>query len=452
MTVQGIIEGSRSWSDLFQPANFFEEYSDYIMVTSSCNGDSSLWFGAVEAKLRQLNNHIASGNKVSNVRIWPMPFEKKEGTTMRQMWFFGLKMMVGHTPEAVQDPMHYFTDLCITTVPKLNSPHMSSFTVTWQHLQKSQLGQYLTKQQLSLGRSEKLSYAAVTLGQGNGSTMTSPMVLTSMAQTGTNTGYMNTAVPILSPATQSQGDYRTMSHPQYNRVFPPPIAGMNPVMPPQNYIVYSVSGSQHGSLVPGQVMANDQYHSGAVPPPAGAQKQMSMVSRPPGHMLTFPPNRSHTSPQPGGYPNNPGRQAQGLDTLLRPRTGAAANVKSPQTPGTTQTSSTMTTSQPHRSSPGPGYVSAPSHMPSSVSGTSFPHPIPQLTSYPPPPISPMSQFNSPPPPVPKLLAAPPPLAQSQASLQRSDSGQSLGRGDDPGNLRVPGKRQKVLYIVICFNF
>ena len=136
-TIQGIIDGSRTWADLFQPSNFFEEFDNYIMVMSSCQGDACLWFGSVESKLRQLNNHIASSTKVLSARIWPQPFERRDGSTRRQMWFFGIKMMVGQSPEIVQEPLHYFTDLCMTTVSRLDSPHTPSFNVSWQHMTPS---------------------------------------------------------------------------------------------------------------------------------------------------------------------------------------------------------------------------------------------------------------------------------------------------------------------------
>ena len=76
---------------------------------------------------------------------------------------------------------------------------------------------------------------------------------------------------------------------------------------------------------------------------------------------------------------------------------------------------------------------------------SFPHPIPQLTNYPPPPISPMSQFNSPPPLHPNLLqqSFPPPL-------QRAESANS---NKEASHLRVPNKSRhdqvKFYTIVSC---
>ena len=62
---------------------------------------------------------------------------------------------------------------------------------------------------------------------------------------------------------------------------------------------------------------------------------------------------------------------------------------------------------------------------------SFPHPIPQLTNYPPPPISPMSQFNSPPPLHLNLLQQtfPPPLQRVESSNSTKEA----------SHLRVPTK-------------
>ena len=96
------------------------------------------------------------------------------------MWFFGIKMMVGQTPQTVQEPLHYFTDLCMSTVSKLDSAYCSTFSVNWSHLSRYQLTNHLTQQQLSLGRTERLTYAAVTMGQSQARTMTSPIVITSM--------------------------------------------------------------------------------------------------------------------------------------------------------------------------------------------------------------------------------------------------------------------------------
>jgi poly(A) polymerase len=103
---QAVLEGRSLWSDLFQSGNFFEEFDNYILISGTCRGDSGLWFGSIESKLRQLNNHISNCSKVSSVRVWPQPFVKRDGLVLQQMWFFGLKMMVGQSPETIQEPLH----------------------------------------------------------------------------------------------------------------------------------------------------------------------------------------------------------------------------------------------------------------------------------------------------------------------------------------------------------
>jgi len=97
-------------------------------------------------------------------------------------------------------------------------------------------------------------------------------------------------------------------------------------------------------------------------------------------------------------------------------------------------------SQPQRNSrsPGPGsaYVSTQA-LATAAHGSTFPHPIPNLTSYPPPPISPMAQFNSPPPAVAKIIAPP------QTSNQRQEPTLHSRQEDNPPvHLRVPIKKNK----------
>ena len=72
-----IQQGNKPWTDLFTPKNFFEEFDNFLMVVSSCQGDTSLWFGSVESKLRQLAYHVMFHNKVATVRVWPQPFNKQ---------------------------------------------------------------------------------------------------------------------------------------------------------------------------------------------------------------------------------------------------------------------------------------------------------------------------------------------------------------------------------------
>jgi len=353
---QSVLEGVSVWSDLFQSANFFEEFEAFILISGTCRGDSGLWFGSIESKLRQLNNHIGNCTKVSSVRVWPQPFVKRDGLVQEQMWFFGLKMMVGQSPETIQEPLHVFTDLCMETVAKLASPFATTFSVRWQHVPRPQLSRFLTSQQLGMDIPEKLSYAAVT----QGSTVTSPVVVTSMQSM---PGYTNT-VSLGSP--NPHGDPRQV------RVFPNHLGGLG-VPWPHNLIVYSLGAPQSANLLPGE---QPGY------PPHPTHQQLQDMPRPPSQLFApfQPPNRSHPSPQPGGYPLS---QAQGPTNRGHP------GYKSPQTPAHQLSNKPRPSPQYPPPHPSAAHLSAP------------------LTSYPPPPFSPISQFRSPPPQVPKQLQAPP---------------------------------------------
>jgi len=342
---QSILQGVCSWSDLFQPSKFFEEFKSYILISGSCHGDSGLWFGSIESKLRQLSLHIANCDKVSAVRVWPQPFQR-EGQGLEQMWFFGLRMVMDHRPETIQEPLHVFTDLCMETATKSVSRYSSTFSVRWQHLQQSQLGRFLSKQQLGMEVSEKLSYAAVTT---QGITMASPRVIPSLQ---TMPAYPKT-VPLASPVPMVPSPYAGV-FPNYH------MAGMG--VPWQNFIVYSTGVSNNAAeqaffVHPGQTQLDLPRPEQVYPPPP------------------FQQHRAHQSPQPGGYPHF--SQTQG------PTSRPSVRYKSPLTPA------------PHLGS-------------NSRASPQYPPPTAQpLTSYPPPPFSPISQFRSPPPPVPRQLQPPP---------------------------------------------
>ena len=69
-TIQSILEGSKSWSCMVQPVTIFQEYEDFILVCGTAKGDSCLWFGTIESKLRKLLESIQSySTNVSSVRI-----------------------------------------------------------------------------------------------------------------------------------------------------------------------------------------------------------------------------------------------------------------------------------------------------------------------------------------------------------------------------------------------
>merc|ERR1719508_606889 len=233
----------------------------------------------------------------------------------------------------------------------------------------------VTSDQLGLEKPEKLSYAAVTFSQG--STMTSPVVVTSMQSM---PGHVNT-VPILSP----QGIVRQVPTP-HSRVFPTCIPGLG-VPTLNNYIVYSLTAPQPASLIPNHVLHGDH-------PTYSAQQQLRDIPRSSTQYLsTFqPPSWGHSSPQPGAYPPP---QVQTQDPFPRLGRGNPGHRKSPQTPAHQSLGRASPQYPPPRSS-------------SAQQATIVQLAVPPVTSYPPPPFSPISQFSSPPPPVLNKLQPPPP--------------------------------------------
>jgi len=365
---QSVLKGVSVWADLFHARNFFKEFKYYVLISGACLGDGGLWFGSIESKLRQLNNRIATCNKVSLVRIWPQPF-KKEGQVMEQMWFFGLEMLVGQSPETIQEPLHIFTELCMETAVSLQSRYSGSFSVRWQHIPRSELGRFLTKQQLGMEVPEKLSYAAVT----QGTTIANPVVVLSTQQSMNNT---STTAPLVTPAPIV--DHHQVAVPPYTRVF------QNNPMPDlcapsswHNYVVYSM-GAEPG-----------------VPIPCTAANQAVY----PHTSQVYPPFHPHAQPtQPGGYPIHQLPASHGLK-----------NYNSPKTP-----SATLVNTNPKLS---------PSYPPPSTVHL----PGPPLTSYPPPPFSPITQFRSPPPPVSRQVQPPPPHCPAASQVGREQPSQTISK-------------------------
>jgi len=351
---QSVVHGDGVWADLLQTRNFFQEYESYILISGSCCGDSGLWFGSIESKLRQLNNHISNCSQVSSVRIWPQPFNSEGGEVITRMWFLGVRMVVGYSPETIQEPLHVFTELCMETSKRLESRFSSTFSVRWQHVAKTQLPSFLSKQQLGTEVSTKLSYAAVT----QGTTMASPVVVTNMQQS--MPGYNSTTVPLVAQQHVPVSPYA--------RMFPShPLPGVPSTW--HNYIVYSMGAQQPPAIMPcsdvDQALYLQQQHPHQQlhlqrPPPPPSQVYQSFQ----------PPNRSHPSPKPGGYPT---------ERVMAPT--SRAPTRSP------------TTSALASTRPSPQYPASTGQIPAAP------------LSYPPPPFSPISQFRSPPPQVPRQFKA-----------------------------------------------
>ena len=130
LCLQHIRRSSVSWPAFFSPTNFFREFPRYLLIAATSREDSSLWFGSVEAKLRQLVNHIGFSYGVQSVRIWPRPFKQSEvsncGSLMvKQLWFLGLNMTspgpASLALSLIQEPLANFRERCEDDAARMTS-------------------------------------------------------------------------------------------------------------------------------------------------------------------------------------------------------------------------------------------------------------------------------------------------------------------------------------------
>ena len=129
------------WADFFTPNDFFVEFRHYLVISATCQGDSRLWFGAVESKLRHLVSHMMYNHRVETVRIWPQPFMEEGGGSYRQMWIMGVRMNVPVSPKFFQEPVFNFRDLCLADAVRMSlvSAHSFTFQVAGDFLSPGQL-------------------------------------------------------------------------------------------------------------------------------------------------------------------------------------------------------------------------------------------------------------------------------------------------------------------------
>ena len=149
LCLQQIRSCSAAWRDFFSPTNFFKEFSRYLVIVATCSSrrDSSLWFGSVESKLRPLVNHISFSYMVNTVRLWPRPYKKSHGYTVKQLWFLGLDLNGPASVEIIQEPVLTFLDRCQDDAARmfLISPKASSFKANFEFLTQKQVGKVLPK-------------------------------------------------------------------------------------------------------------------------------------------------------------------------------------------------------------------------------------------------------------------------------------------------------------------
>ena len=147
LCLQHIRRCSARWLAFFSPTNFFREFPHYLLIVATSRGDSCLWFGSVESKLRKLVNRIGFSYGVHSVRIWPRAFQQSQGLFVKQLWFLGVNMS-GPAPASIaliQEPVFNFLERCEEDAAKMISPLASSFKVSWEFLSPEKLSKFLPK-------------------------------------------------------------------------------------------------------------------------------------------------------------------------------------------------------------------------------------------------------------------------------------------------------------------
>ena len=144
LCLQHIRRCSARWLAFFSPTNFFREFPQYLLIIATSRGNSCLWFGSVESKLRPLVKHIGFSYGVNSVRIWPRAFQQSEGSQFKQLWFLGINMN-GSSPVSmalIQEPVHNFLQRCEDDAANMIG---LSFNVSCEFLSPKQLAKFLPK-------------------------------------------------------------------------------------------------------------------------------------------------------------------------------------------------------------------------------------------------------------------------------------------------------------------
>merc|ERR1712179_196653 len=156
-----------------------------------------------------------------------------------------------------------------------------------------------------------------------------------------------------------------------------------------NYIVYSMGSQQPSAIMPcsdaDQAVYPPHQHLHLQRPSPPSQVYQSLQ----------PPNRSHQSPKPGGYPT---------EQVMAPSSRAPTSCRSP-------TTSALASTRPSPQYPPPSTGQIPAAP----------------LSYPPPPFSPITQFRSPPPPVSRQVQPPPPHCPAASQIGREQPSQTISK-------------------------
>jgi len=86
-----IMDGQKSWQDLFRTCHIFHEYEHFLIVMASAVNHVQ-WFGLIESKLKYFVQSVEKETCLESARIWPKPLTKRSESTnsVSQHWYIGL--------------------------------------------------------------------------------------------------------------------------------------------------------------------------------------------------------------------------------------------------------------------------------------------------------------------------------------------------------------------------
>lgn len=145
--------GRKTWSELFDPVQFFSLYRHYIVISATADNQDLLlkWSGLVESKIRILISKLEDNEGIELAHVNPTSYPRStsdnESTECQLMWFIGL-IFYNRGPGSLSLTLTYEIQIFINSVilsPAVtNSPDLQSGTaVNVKHLRRRDLSEYL---------------------------------------------------------------------------------------------------------------------------------------------------------------------------------------------------------------------------------------------------------------------------------------------------------------------
>lgn len=103
VVTQAIYSGTASWTDLFEPVDFFEQFKHFLKIDILANTqeDQEAWYGFVQSRLKLLlYDHLEQLKPTPYVRILPEAQPLNHQTyPFSSTYYVGLKFLKQNTME-----------------------------------------------------------------------------------------------------------------------------------------------------------------------------------------------------------------------------------------------------------------------------------------------------------------------------------------------------------------